>query len=143
MHNWATSNVLWYFGTMRCCSAALHALAEAKLAWYSPSSTHMIWNYIIRPSWLCSIGKVLATRPKFLKSSGYRIQINCHFTFRATNIFCFFLRCCQSSFNWGSLSSRIRRCCKFISEAFTNHTEWSIAQSAEAVEYTDCTSAEE
>ena len=72
---------------------------DAEIAWYSPSATarfsfngfeNDLTIHTIRPTWLCLIVKVSATRTKFLEPFVYSTVINCAFIFRLTNVFdCF------------------------------------------------------
>ena len=92
-------------------------LWDAELAWYSPSATHLKYQFF---SWPCWITEILVIWWKFLEQSAYSIVINCIFTFLTTGL-------CPSS-NSLSICSRVRRRCTFICAAFKSHTKWRNAQ---------------
>ena len=74
-------------------------LWHTKFSWCFMSTTHWIYHYDLehsfeihgfRPTWPCMIIKILATWAKFLKPSGYCIEINCTFPFPTKSVFgCF------------------------------------------------------
>ena len=99
------SKVLQYFCNMRHNLAAPDTFADfvkvtnhlglgdAKLAWYSPSTTcfynlkFSLGIFSFRTTWPSLIITALANKEKFLEPSNYCVVINCIFTLCTTNIF--------------------------------------------------------
>ena len=72
---------------------------DTEFSWYSSSAVNRVCLYGLehdlgihdfKRTWPCLIVDVLATRAKSLLSSVYCTVTNCAFTFRSTNVFCYF-----------------------------------------------------
>ena len=93
------------YSTMRCQARLILSECYTLICFYSLENGLGIRDF--RPSQACMIVEILATRAKFLESSGYSNLINCTITI---NVFGCFGRV-MAQFELVSISFRIRRHC--------------------------------
>ena len=142
------SKDLQYFGNIRYNSVVLDAFAEvikminhtglwdAELAWYPPSATcrisSMVWSILIEYTVIRLLELPWSSRFCHLSwLSGCSTVINFTFTFRAANIFRYFLSV-VTWFELISITLQIGLSYTFICAAFKSHSERSNAERSNA-----------